>query len=137
MTGRDDITGELAQIEQALIASRVAAPKELRTKVMSRVHGELAASPRREFEEYLAYAAAMVLLLFNFTFSAAQSAPAAAAEKIDPVQVATVRDQILSLQLDLPSSETARLSLMLLAGRNLRPSGIPYGGPVQLDWLER
>ena len=58
-------------------------------------------------------------------------------EKIDPVQIAAVRDQISSLQLDIPGKETTRLSLMLLAGRNLRFSGIPYGGPVQIDLLER
>lgn len=135
MTSQDNMPDDLARIEQLLMASRANPPAELRARVMSRVGRELAVSQKRDVVWSLAAAAAIVLLALNLSFSAAQTTWMDQTT-VNQEQVQVVCDQIATLQLDISKKDAARMSVLMLSGQNLRPSGIPYGGPTQAAWLE-
>ena len=123
MTG-DDLPRDLAILERALFGGRQPSPS-LRRRVMDQVQQELCRSQRLAFWQYVSALAALVLLVWNLSVSAA-SLPRRAIG-VDRNRLASLHEQAGQMQLDLSTDEIRRQCLLLAAGYELVPFKTPYG----------
>ena len=127
-----DLPPELAVLEQTLRGGLADMEPEaaVRGRVLAAVGRELRAVERRQFWQYAAAVAAVFLVAFNVSFSAAANTSRPAIGP-DHHKLPALREAIRQMDLDLTEDEITRQCILLIAGDELLPMGRPYA-PMNL-----